>query len=99
LARITSVYLTVDDSLATHAADEITDFEVGIDKIDLSALVAGDLIFVGSGTFSLSDASVRVAPGAGETTIVSIDLDHNGTADMMIVLTGPLALTASDFSL
>ncbi len=93
------VYLTVDDSLATHAADVISDFEVGIDKIDLSALVAGDLVFVGSDPFSLVDASVRVAAGSGGTTVVSIDLDHNGTADMMIMLTGTLVLAASDFSL
>ena len=98
LGADTFIYVSANDSFATLAADVITDFEVGIDKIDLSALVAGDLLFMASDPFSLTDASVRVA-GSGGNTLVSIDLDFNGTADMQIVLTGVVALTAGDFAL
>ncbi len=92
------VYLTADDSFATAAADVITDFTQGEDQIDLSALVAGDFLFIGTGGFSLTDASVRVASQAGNT-LVQIDLNHDGLADMQVVLTGAIAVTAADLIL
>ena len=94
------VYATADDSFATRAADVIADFAVGIDRIDLSALVDGPFQFMGSAAFALSAPSVRVSAGSGGgTTLVSIDLDFNGTADMQIVLTGALVPGAGDFVL
>lgn len=92
------VYATASDSFATAAADVITDFEVGIDRIDISALGDSAFAFMDSAAFSLTEASVRVSAGVA-TTIVSMDLDHDGMADMQILLTGALALTAGDFVL
>ena len=92
------IYLSADDSFATHAADVIKDFEPGSDKIDLGALVAGDFIFADADPFSLVQASQRVT-ASGANTLVSINLDHNGTADRQILLTGAVALTAGDFVL
>ncbi|MEO8243198.1 MAG: hypothetical protein ABI832_12890 [bacterium] len=92
------VFLGVDDSLATHAADVITDFLAGTDKIDLSAVIDGDLLFVDSGDFSLSAASVRWFQTGGDT-LVQVDLDHNGTADMQINLLGLMSLGADSFAL
>lgn len=99
LGADTFAYVTASDSFATHAADVITDFEVGIDKIDLSALGVDPFLFMGSDPFSLPAASVRVSAGSASTTLVSIDLDGNTTTDMQIVLTGVLSLTAGDFIL
>ena len=99
LGADTFVYVSANDSFATLAADVITDFVAGIDKIDLSALAIDPLLFVGSDPFSLLAASVRVTAGGGGTTLVSIDLDFNGTADMRIVLSGAPVLVAGDFIL
>lgn len=93
------VYVSANDSFATAAADIITDFEVGVDKINLVALSAGVFAFMGSDPFSPTQESVRVVAGAGGTTVALIDLDFNGTADMQIVLTGAIALTGTDFML
>lgn len=91
-------YLTAQDSFATAAADVITDFTQGEDRIDLSALVAGDFIFMGSDPFSTSQASVR-ATVLGDKTAAQFDLNHDGTADMQVFLSGIFALTAADFLL
>lgn len=92
------VYVTANDSFATAAADVITDFTQGEDQIDLSALVAGDFLFMGTGAFSLTGASVRVASQAGNT-LVQMDLNNDGVADMQVVLTGAIAITAADLIL
>lgn len=92
------VFAGVDDSLATRAADVITDFTVGVDVIDLSAVVAGDLAFSGFGPFDGVVPSVRLTQTV-DSTLVLIDLDGNAKADMQITLTGLLTLTAVDFLL
>ena len=92
------VYVSANDSFATAAADIITDFERGVDKIDLDALAAAPFLFMGSGPFAGGAASVRIT-GLGPNTLVAIDLDGNSTADMQIVLTGAIALTGADFVL
>ncbi len=92
------VFERLNDSLAILAADRIEDFEVGIDKIDLGAIVDLPLQFVGTGAFTVAAPSVRYE-GLGVDTLVLIDTDGNGFANMQIYLTGVLTLTADDFLL
>lgn len=91
-------FQTVDDSLNTLAADVITDFETGVDKIDLTDVLAGAFVFMGGEALSLTDASIRVTTVGGNTVIL-MDLDHNRIADMRITLTGLVALVETDFLL
>ena len=91
------VFLTANDSLAIKAADVITDFEVGIDHIDLSAVAPGGLAFIGTHAFTAGTPSLRETTNSVDTTTIQIDLDGNGKADMQIYLTGLHTLTASDF--
>ena len=91
-------FQTVDDSLNTLAADVITDFETGVDKIDLTDVLAGAFVFMGGEALSLTDASIRVTT-VGGNTVVLVDLDHNRIADMRITLTGLVALVETDFLL
>ena len=91
-------FQTVDDSLNTLAADVITDFETGVDKIDLTDVLAGAFVFMGDGALSLTEASIRVTT-VGGNTVVLVDLDHNRIADMRITLTGLVALVETDFLL
>ena len=92
------VFQAPEDSFATRAADVITDFEVGVDWIDLSALVTGEFVFSGSGPFAGTVPGVRYSQGA-TTTLVLIDMDGNGQPDMQIYLNGVLTLTEADFVL
>ena len=93
------------DSAKGASADVITDFQVGIDLIDLSGIdpsaAAGDqaYLFNGAGAFVANGlAQLRVLT-SGSNTVVQLDHDGNGTSDMEIVLNGNPALTSADFLL
>ena len=88
------------DSGLSSLSDTIHDFQHGIDRVDLSAVIPGVLQFVGSAAFAGGGtASVRVVtPSVGQSSI-QVDYDGNGTADMRILLNNHPALTAEDFIL
>lgn len=94
------VFASVNDSFATHAADIISDFQTGLDRIDLSALIGGVFGFDGLGPLSGVGPSINLTASVG-AGIVRIDLDGNGLADMQIVLANvlPIDLTVGDFIL
>ena len=78
-------------------ADLITDFEVGLDVINLSALVPGQLnANLLSGSFTGSGPEVRTVEVGGDSR-VRIDVDGDGTEDMRIVVQGVTGLTETDF--
>ncbi len=78
--------------------DVIQDFELGIDRIDLSDLVAGTFDFIGTSGFSGTAAEVNAVTAGGNTT-VRIDVDGDGTADMKIILSGVTGIQDGDFIL
>jgi len=86
-----------NDSLNTSDADKINDFVVGEDLIDLSGL-AGNQTYIGSAAFSGTAGEVRVATSGGNS-VVRIDLDGDGTADMKINVLNTLGLSDADFLL
>lgn len=75
-------------------SDRITDFERGVDRIDLGSL---GLSFDGR-RFSGEDGSIRfrVVDGDGQ---VQIDSSGNGKPNAVLILDGVTALSASDFLL
>lgn len=87
------VFRAVSDSPAAGRADRITDFERGLDRIDL-ADIATNLRFVAS--FSGRAGEVRF-DAASQTVL----LDRNGDslADFAVQVTGVTALGAADFIL
>jgi Ca2+-binding RTX toxin-like protein len=100
----TFVFPLLADSAADPTRDVISDFEVGIDRIDLSALDAnaaleGDqaFTFVGAGRDAVAN-SVTFFQEGGDT-IVQADVNGDATADFSVQLKGPHALTATDFVL
>ena len=85
--------------------DKITDFSVGSDKIDLSAIDA-NASFAGNQAFSLAGNTTALAAHSviffqqGGNTFVQVDTDGNvSTAELQIELTGIQALTTADFIL
>ncbi len=75
--------------------DIITDFQTGLDRIDLSGL---GLSFIGTDAFSAA-GQVRAdlsQPGASR---LLVDLDGDGTADLTIGLGAVTAISASDLLL
>jgi Ca2+-binding RTX toxin-like protein len=73
--------------------DRISDFEQGVDKIDLDAL---DGIFVGTANFSGRAGELRYGSFGGDT-LIQLDADGDGDADFNLMLTGNRVLTIDDF--
>jgi autotransporter family porin len=101
-------YARLSDSGIAGAADRITDFAIGGDKlnfarIDTSAFLPGDqgFAFIGSTGFSgTGPAQIRYQT-FGSDLLVQADVDGDGNADMEIILQGLAGgtLTAADFVL
>jgi len=90
-------FKTIEESPNSTASDIITDFEVGIDLIDLRDL--GDsFTFIDGAVFSGTGAEVRVKD-FDDRALVRVDVDGDGTADFRIVLTDASGLTEGDFLL
>lgn len=101
-------YLFATDSALGAGADRILDFAGGEDKLDFRLLDADPLSagrqalnFIGSAAFAVNGtAQVRYAD-SGADTLVQIDLNGDGSADMEIVLAGHAGqpLAGTDFLL
>lgn len=101
-------YLFADDSRPGTAADRITDFLSGTDRLNFALLDADPvaagrqaLTYISTAAFSATGtAQVRYGV-SGADLLVQVDLDGNGTADMEMVLVGAgtQVLTGGDFML
>jgi Ca2+-binding RTX toxin-like protein len=90
----------------TSAPDKILDFQVGVDKIDLSNIdaigaLSGDQAFkyLGSSAFTHHAGELRLDYSQTGFTIIQGDTNGDGIADFAIQLTGKLTLTSGDFIL
>lgn len=96
-------FTTIKDSTAREKkADKIMDFKQGKDQIDLSAI--DDFVFAPDGQRALiTGAEVSFSqidgPRNKNWTVVSLDQDGDGDAEMVIRLKGLIDLTADDFIL
>ncbi|KQS80555.1 hypothetical protein ASG25_02940 [Rhizobium sp. Leaf384] len=84
----------------SDGADSIRDFEQGIDKIDISGLVAqsaaSDWSWVGTDRFTGTPLQIRYAVNASGVTSFFIDLNGDTAFDYRIDLTGVYNLSMSD---
>lgn len=101
------VYRALSDStVAAAGRDMITDFSsLAGDKIDLHLLDANSKVvgnqafsFIGTKAFSGTPGELHYGP-SGQNTLVSGDVNGDGSADFSILLTGAHTLTASNFLL
>lgn len=85
-------------------SDRVLDFEVGLDRFDLSGLDAlpggeDDIFsFIASDSFSHTAGELRSEFEGGWTRICG-DIDGDGVADFVVMLKGHHDLTTSDFLL
>lgn len=98
-------YLFASDS-TLGASDRILDFTNGSDRLDFRALDADPVAagrqtisFVGTAAFAANGTAQARYADSGSDTLVQIDLNGDGAADMQIVLVGHAgqALAAADF--
>jgi hypothetical protein len=87
------------DSLPFAGADTITDFRLGPDRIDLRAVSAATLAFVGEAAFTGIDQVRVVTLGAGAR--VEVNLSGDTAAEMHIIVLNQTAasFTEADFLL
>ena len=80
--------------------DKITDFEVGSDIFDFSAISNGKLSYIGTAAFSGNNQVRYELDFVHSITVVKLNLDNDPkTTEMEIELTGFKNLTADDFVL
>lgn len=77
--------------------DIIKDFERGIDVIDLGHVTPGELDFI-TGGFTGSGPEARIGT-SGVDTLVWVDIDGDGAADMRITVEGVTGMAENDFVL
>lgn len=101
------VFRAATDSLnQLGGADLITDFQIGIDKLDFTGLDA-DPIAAGDQAFTLvlggnAAGTIHIekfGAGADAITQIAVNLDGDGNPDLIVQLTGTLNLGAGDFLL
>lgn len=91
------VFEFISDSYAGAGnRDTITDFDIGTDDIDLSNI--NGLSFVGTTAFTNTAGEVRLDENGGDT-IVQVDSNGDGSADLEILIDSVTGLSASDFIL
>ncbi len=98
---------TADSGVGPGRRDVITDYQPGIDRIEISRIDANPFApgnqaftFLGTGGFSGRPGELRTElDRAGGRTIVQADIDGDGRPDFEIELTGLHTLTAADFLL
>ncbi|WP_373505135.1 hypothetical protein [Aestuariivirga sp.] len=98
---------TADSTVGDSNRDVITDFEIGVDHIDLSTIDANTALggnqaftFIGNGVFTSVAGQLRFTSFVGtDYTVVEGDVNGDGKADFTIGLFGATALVAGDFVL
>ncbi|AKS47840.1 serralysin [Octadecabacter temperatus] len=92
-----------DSGVGEGNRDIITDYQVGIDRIEVSRLDADlttggrqDFDFIGENNFS-GTAGEMIQRTVGLNTLIEADVDGDGASDFSIELVGQLVLTSDDF--
>lgn len=98
------VFARGDTAANAARADVIADFteadRIILDAIDANANKAGDqdFTFIGGSAFHDKAGELRIAK-SGSDTVIQGDTDGDGTADLMVRLSGKHNLTSADFDL
>ncbi|WP_425052384.1 calcium-binding protein [Psychromarinibacter sp. S121] len=92
------VFTRVADSIG-GVSDVIANFEVGVDRLDLTGLVSGGMdVNIRGGFTGNGQASLRTFENSFGDTIVFVDADGDGGTDMRIEIDLVTGLTGSDFA-
>lgn len=83
---------------ARNKADQITDFEIGIDKILIEPAGSAEFELALSGMANSAGPSIATR-GVGTDTLVRVDFDGDGSPDLLIRVTGVNGLGVADFLL
>lgn len=92
------VFESADQSAVDGTRDQIRDFEIGVDVIDVSLL--GVTSFIGTDAFTASHTpELRLDEKSDGSTTIRIDVDGDGLSDSTIKVTNAVGLGVDDFIL
>lgn len=94
----TFIFKSAAESRNTKNADVIWDFETGVDVVNLSTVAEG-LTFIGAHSFSGTGAEIKTSLNASGNTVIRVDADGDGNADMRIILDNGATISGADFIL
>jgi Ca2+-binding RTX toxin-like protein len=97
-------YAAITDlTTVANTSDRITDFEDGLDKIDLAAMDANTLLtgrqsftFIGTGAFTAA-GQVRYSTTLGGDTLIELNTNNTFGAEAVLTLSGVHTLSAANF--
>lgn len=89
------VFTDATDSPLGADYDRILAFVPGVDDIDLSRMADGLTLVIGGGLTGTGPSAATWEKNA--STVISVDVDGDGTADMKIIAPDVVGLTADDF--
>jgi serralysin len=97
-------FRALSDSTPNANRDRITDFDLDVDRIDVSAIDAdpftgGNQAFEWRGLAAFDDVGQARYQQSGGSTLISFNVDTDAAPEMQIILTGNMALIRQDFIL
>ncbi|CUH76664.1 hypothetical protein [Tropicibacter naphthalenivorans] len=93
------LFYDANESATGTARDVVYGYDLGQDQIDLAAVAPGVLSYMGTSAFSGTAREVRLIEYASGSTVVQVDVDADGSADMELMIYRVQGLSEDDFIL
>ncbi|CUH76666.1 calcium-binding protein [Tropicibacter naphthalenivorans] len=95
----TFLFYEIGESVVGASRDVVYGYDLGQDQIDFAAVAPGVMTFMGTDAFSSTAREVRLIESATGSTVVQVDVNADGAADMELMIYRVQGLSEDDFVL